>query len=256
MILALDVGNTNIKTGLFGGGGLLHSWRLASDKFKTSDEYGIFMESCFKHLGESTGAVEGIIMSSVIPSMNYTLEHMCRSYFNMAPMLVTPAMKMNVTLNYEDPYLLGTDRICNAVSAYENYGGPVIVVDFGTATTYGVVNRDGVFLGGAISPGLRVSTEALVEHTSRLPMVELVLPEKVIGTNTVHALQSGFVYGYIGQVDFIVNRMKNEMEEPGTKVVATGGLARLVASASGTIREIRPTLTLEGLYHLYKCNRA
>ncbi len=254
MILALDVGNTNIKTGLFDETGLRHSWRIASDRIKTADEYGILMESCFEHVGEEMSDIEGVVMSSVIPSMNYTMEHMCTYYFHRAPMVVTPHMEMNIALRYDDPYLLGTDRICNAVAAYEDYEGPLIVVDFGTATSYGAISREGVFLGGAISTGLRVSTEALIEHTSRLPMVELALPEKIIGTNTVHCLQSGLVYGYVGQVDYIIKRMAAEMGEPDAKIIATGGLARLVASASDTILKINPTLTLEGLYYLYKRN--
>ena len=254
MILALDVGNTNIKTGLFEESGLRHSWRIASDRIKTADEYGILMESCFEHLNEKMSSVEGIVMSSVIPSMNYTLEHMCTYYFHKTPMIVTPHMEMNIALQYDDPYLLGTDRICNAVAAYENHGGPVIVVDFGTATSYGAISREGIFLGGAISTGLRIQTEALIEHTSRLPMVELVLPDRIIGTNTVHCLQSGLVYGYVGQVDYILKRMLKEMGEPRAKIIATGGLARLVAEASEMIREINPTLTLEGLYYLYRRN--
>ena len=194
MILTLDIGNTNIKAGVFNGPELVDYWRISTDRTKSSDEYGILLLNLFAH-SKIDPAVDGIIMSSVVPTINFTIEHMCSNYFNQTPMQVVPGIKTGINLKYENPRELGSDRIVNAVAAYELYGGPCIFIDFGTATTFGVVSERGEFLGGAICPGIKLASEALTERTSRLPKIELVKPESVIGRNTVSNMQSGLVYG-------------------------------------------------------------
>lgn len=257
MILTLDVGNTNIKSGLFEDGKLIHSWRMSSVRQRTADELGIMMESFFLHAGRKTAEVTGVIISSVIPSMNFTIEHMCGLYFkNAEVMFVGPGIKTGMNIRYENPKELGSDRICNAVAAYRLYGGPVLTVDFGTATTFGVVSEKGDFLGGAICPGIIISMDALTERTAKLPRVELVKPKSVIGKNTANCIQAGVVYGYVGQVDYIINKIQMELNEPDIKVVATGGMSRFIADYSHYDITINSTLTLEGLYMIYKLNTA
>ncbi len=254
MVLTLDIGNTNIKTALFEGAELIKYWRISTNKSMTSDEYGILLVNLFKHSGYKTDCVKGIIMSSVVPSINFTIEHMCRNYFNMDPEQVIPGIKTGINIKYENPRELGSDRIANAVAAYELYGGPCIFIDFGTATTFGVLSAKGEFLGGAICPGLKLATEALVERAARLPKIELIKPESVIGRNTVTNMQAGIVYGYVGQVNYIVQKMKEELGVLNVKVIATGGLARLVASGTNAIDEIDGLLTLKGLRLIYEKN--
>ncbi|MBE5758818.1 MAG: type III pantothenate kinase [Clostridiales bacterium] len=257
MIMVLDVGNSNIKTGIFEGETLIHSWRMSTDRVKSSDEYGILVCSFFRHLGLKTEDVEGIMISSVIPSINYTLEHMCRIYFDLTPIFVGPGIKTGINILYDNPKELGADRIVNAVAAYELYGGevPLITIDFGTATTFGAVSAKGEFLGGLICPGIKISAETLTESTAKLPRIELVKPKTVINKNTVGCMQAGIIYGYVGQVDYIIRKMKAELG--GTaKVIATGGLSGLIAAETSVIDEVNALLTLQGLYHLYKKNVA
>ncbi|MGI6150918.1 MAG: type III pantothenate kinase [Christensenellales bacterium] len=257
MILTLDVGNTNIKSGLFEDGKLKHSWRMSSVRYRTSDEMGIMMESFFMHARRKPSEVDGIIISSVIPSMNFTIEHMCQLYFRRAEvMFVGPGIKTGMNIRYENPKELGSDRICNAVAAYRLYGGPVLTVDFGTATTFGVVSEKGDFLGGAICPGIFISLDALTERTAKLPRVELIKPKSVIGRNTANCIQAGVVYGYVGQVDYIINKIQMELNEPDIKVVATGGLSRFIAEYSHYDIILNSTLTLEGLHMIYCLNTA
>ena len=246
MILTLDIGNTNIKAGVFNGPELVDYWRISTDRTKSSDEYGILLLNLFAH-SKIDPAVDGIIMSSVVPTINFTIEHMCSNYFNQTPMQVVPGIKTGINLKYENPRELGSDRIVNAVAAYELYGGPCIFIDFGTATTFGVVSERGEFLGGAICPGIKLASEALTERTSRLPKIELVKPESVIGRNTVSNMQSGLVYGFIGQVTYLIDCMKRELGAPDAKVIATGGMSRLIASGTDAIDEIDGLLTLKGL---------
>ena len=254
MILTLDIGNTNMKTALFEDMEMRQYWRLSTNRNRTSDEYGMALMNLLNHHGIDKGAVEGIMMSSVVPQINFTIEHMCRNYFGMEPMKIEPGVKTGINIKYENPRELGSDRIANAVAAYELYGGPCITIDFGTATSFGAISAKGEFLGGAICPGLRLAADALTERTAKLPRFELVKPETVIGRNTVNNMQAGIVYGYIGQINYIVNRMKREMNVPDVKVIATGGLAVLVAGESRVIDVMDGLLTLKGLCLIYKKN--
>lgn len=276
MILTLDIGNTNMKTALFDalkpgrpanptvdpavarvdGLEMVHYWRLSTNRNRTSDEYGMALMNLLTHHGIDPGAVEGIMMSSVVPQINFTIEHMCRNYFGMEPMKIEPGVKTGINIKYENPRELGSDRIANAVAAYELYGGPCITIDFGTATSFGAISAKGEFLGGAICPGVKLAADALTERTAKLPRFELVKPEAVIGRSTVSNMQAGIVYGYIGQINYIVNRMKREMNVPDVKVIATGGLAVLVAGESRVIDVMDGLLTLKGLCLIYKKNAA
>jgi len=220
----------------------------------SSDEYGIMLANLFKHNGLELSVVTGIIMSSVVPSINFTIEHMCKNYFGIEPLQVAPGIKTGINIRYDNPRELGSDRIANAVAAWELYGGPCIFIDFGTATTYGVMSAKGEFLGGAICPGLKLSAEALVDRAAKLPKFELVKPESVIGKNTITNLQAGIVYGYVGQVTYLIRKMKEEIGDPNTKVIATGGLALLVAGETDQINVLDGLLTLKGLRLIYEKN--
>ncbi len=254
MILTLDIGNTNIKTALFEGMEMLHYWRVSTNRAMSSDEYGILLLNLFAHAGVSPKQVEGIMISSVVPQINFTIEHMCRTYFGMEPHIIGPGIKTGINIRYENPRELGSDRIANAVAAYELYGGPCITIDFGTATSFGVINERGEFLGGAICPGLKLAAEALTERAAKLPRFELAKPDSVIGRNTISNMQAGIVYGYIGQINYLVERMKRELGAPRAKVVATGGLAVLVAGESNAIDVMDGLLTLKGLCLIYRKN--
>jgi type III pantothenate kinase len=253
LVLAIDVGNTNIKCGIFKDSELLNSWRMTTTLDRTADEYGIAIVSIFSHVQHKPEEIRGIIISSVIPSINYTLEHMCSTYFNLKPLFVSPGIKTGMNIKYDNPKELGADRIVNAIAAHKIYGGPCIVVDFGTATTYGVIAANGDFLGGCIAPGLKISTDALTRSAAKLPRVELTKPDNVICRNTVHAMQAGIIYGYVGQVDYIIRRMKKELGSDAL-VIATGGLANLMAAETKAINEVNSLLTLKGLYYLYEKN--
>ena len=222
MILIMDIGNTNIKTAVFEGRELVKSWRISTNPSYTSDEYGILMTNMFRQAGLMMGAISGIMISSVVPSINFTIEHMCHDYFSLVPYFVGPGLKTGINILYENPKELGSDRICNAVAAYSLYGSPCIFIDFGTATSFGAISGNGNFLGGCILTGVRLAREAVVTGTSKLPHFELNLPDKVIGRSTITNLQSGLLYGYVGQVNYLVSRMKQEMGESRVAVVATG----------------------------------
>ena len=255
MILTLDIGNTNIKTALFEGLEMIDYWRISTNRNMSSDEYGILLMNLFAHKGMKPGQVDGIMMSSVVPSINFTIEHMCRNYFGRNPLTVAPGVKTGINIKYENPRELGSDRIANAVAAYELYGGPCITIDFGTATSFGVISAKGEFVGGAICPGLKLAAEALTERAAKLPRFELMKPENVIGRNTITNMQSGIVFGYIGQVSYLIGRMKKELNAPEAKVIATGGLATLVAEETGCIDVLDGLLTLKGLSLIYDKNR-
>lgn len=253
-VLTMDVGNTNIKIGLFAmDGTLVQIARLATDTSRTSDEYGLQIYDVFRYVKEELKAVQGIIMSSVVPSVNYTLEHMCHTFFGLDPLVLGHGVKTGLALKYDNPRELGSDRIASSVAAYGKFGGPVIVIDFGTATTFNAVSAKGEFLGGAIMPGIRVSLGGLVSQTSKLPNIELVMPDRVIGRNAVECMQSGIINGYVGAVENIVHRMGEEMGEKPF-VVATGGMSRMIASQTDAINELDSRLTLEGLFMIYKRN--
>ncbi|MBQ6716694.1 MAG: type III pantothenate kinase [Clostridia bacterium] len=253
MILTLDIGNTNIKTALFEGERMAAYWRISTNRTMTSDEYGMLMCNLFTHHNVSMKSVTGIVISSVVPTINYTIEHMCMTYFGRAPMFVAPGIKTGIHIKYDNPKELGSDRIANAVAAYELYGGPCIYIDFGTATSFGVVSQKGEFLGGAICPGLKVTADALVDRTAKLPRFELVKPATVIGKNTITNLQSGILYGHIGLVKYLIKRMKEELGSD-CKVIATGGMAVLIREECPEITDLDGLLTLKGLRLIYDKN--
>ncbi|WP_129595729.1 type III pantothenate kinase [Anaerophilus nitritogenes] len=255
MLLAFDVGNTNIVLGAYKDEKLLNYWRFATDKTKSSDEYGILIHQLFEYEGLKLEDVKDVIISSVVPPIMYTLEHAALKYCNKKAMVIGPGIKTGMNIRYDNPKQVGADRIVNAVAAYEKYGGPLVIVDFGTATTFCAISEKGEYLGGTIAPGIKISSEALFEHAAKLPRVELVKPGKVICKNTVSSMQSGMVYGYVGLVDYIVRRMKKELGSEETKVIATGGLASLIRTESETIDCIDKLLTLEGLRIIYNRNK-
>jgi len=254
MILTLDIGNTNIKTALFDGTEMVKYWRLSTNITNTSDEYGITIMNLFRHEGVDPRDVEGIVISSVVPTINFTIEHMCQNYFGKTPTFIGPGIKTGINIRYENPRELGSDRIANAVAAYEEYGAPTIFIDFGTATTFGVIDEGGVFLGGCICPGIKLASEALVSGTAKLPRFELTKPERIIGRSTLTNLQSGMFYGYVGLVTNIVRKIKQELGKDA-KVVATGGMAVMVAEESKAIDVLDGLLTLKGLRILYQRNQ-
>ncbi|UQZ34254.1 pantothenate kinase [Paenibacillus sp. PK3_47] len=255
MMLAVDIGNTNIVLGVYKQRELLHHFRLNTARQSTVDEYGVLIYNLFNMSGLSLKDVEGVIISSVVPPLVQVIVEMCEKYIGKDPLLVGPGIKTGLNLRYENPREVGADRIVNAVAAIERYKCPLVVVDFGTATTFDCIDAGANYLGGAIVPGLGISTEALYQRASKLPRIELEKPKKVIGRNTVHAMQAGIIFGYAGQVEGIVRRIKQEMNAPVLKVIATGGLAPLIAGETDCIDEVNPMLTLEGLRIIYDRNK-
>lgn len=254
MILAFDVGNTNMVIGVFKGEKMLTHWRVRTDTHKTCDEYGMMLVSLFSYTGFKLNDIKAVVISSVVPSLMMELERACQKYFHCKPLVVGPGVKTGLAIKYENPREVGADRVVNAVAAFHKYGGPLIIVDFGTATTFCVVNEHGDYLGGAIAPGVSISTEALVTRASKLPRVELIKPKSIIGKNTVMSMQAGIIFGFVGQVEGIINRMKAEIENK-PKVIATGGLAPILASETDTIDIVDEFLTLDGLRIIYEINR-
>jgi len=255
MMLAVDIGNTNIVLGVYRGRELLHHFRLSTARQSTVDEYGVLIHNLFHMSDLSIKDIEGVIISSVVPPLVQVIVDMCVKYIGQDPLLVGPGIKTGLNLRYENPREVGADRIVNAVAAIEQYKCPLVVVDFGTATTFDCIDAGANYLGGAIVPGLGISTEALYQRASKLPRIELEKPKKVIGRNTVHAMQAGIIFGYAGQVEGIVRRIKVEMNAPQLKVIATGGLASLIAGETECIDEVNPMLTLEGLRIIYDRNK-
>ncbi len=253
MLIAVDVGNTHIVVGLFQGDKITHNWRIASDRHKTEDEYGLIFQFMLNHAGVTTGSLDGGIIASVVPPLTPTLQKTMRVYLGIDPLIVGPGTKTGVNIRYENPKEVGPDRIANAVAAYHKYGGPVIVVDFGTATTFDAISGDGEYLGGAIAPGIMTATDALFEKAAKLPRIHLAKPSHAIGKTTVQSMQAGIIFGFAGQTDAIVERISAELDGR-PQVIATGGQAQLVADESTTITAVDPTLTLDGLYLLYVKN--
>lgn len=257
MILVLDVGNTNIVLGIYNNEKFIAEWRLSTDSERTADEYGIQVMQLFYGSNLKTSEVEGVIISSVVPNIMYSLERMINKYFGVQPIIVGPGVKTGINIKYDNPKEVGADRIVNAVAVHELYRKTAIIIDFGTATTFCALTENGDYLGGAICPGIKISSEALFKRAAKLPRIELVRPDSIIGKTTVTSMQSGIVYGYIGQVDYIVNKMKSEIlkvEEKNPIVIATGGLAKLIKDESTTIDIIEPFLTLKGLKLIYEKN--
>jgi type III pantothenate kinase len=273
MLLAIDVGNTNTVLGLYRLGEeagspatglgrrsadkpeLAAHWRVTTHRSQTADEYGVLFVNLFEMNGLKTSQVQAIIISSVVPPIESTLRQVCETYFHVRPLFVEPGIKTGMPVLVDNPSELGADRLVNAIAAFERYGGPCVVVDFGTATTFDVISAKGEYLGGAIAPGLGISADALFSRTARLSRVDIKRPAKVIGTNTVTHLQTGLYYGYIGLVDGILERMIAELGAK-PRVIATGGLARQISEDSRFISEIDDMLTLDGLLILFERNRA
>jgi len=253
MIFVIDVGNTNIVLGVYEDEELKFHWRITTSRDKTEDEFGMIIKDLFSHVNLSFSQIDGIIISSVVPPIMFALEKMCTKYFNHKPMIIGPGMKTGLNIKYDNPKEVGADRIVNAVAAIQEYGSPLIIVDFGTATTYCYINEEKQYMGGAIAPGIGISTEALYTRASKLPRIEITKPTQVVGKNTVSAMQAGIFFGYVGQVDGIVERMKEQSNENPT-VIATGGLATLIAKESKTIDVVDPFLTLRGLQLIYLKN--
>lgn len=255
MLLAIDIGNTNIVFGLFRDDELLECWRMETRGGKTEDEYAVFLNSLLSLRGFSLKDIKCAVISCVVPPLQAVFESLMRRYTVAQPLVVGPGIKTGISIHYENPREVGADRIVNAVAAWEKYRCSVIVVDFGTATTFDAISEKGEYLGGAITPGINISLDALFMRAAKLPKVEFAKPKSVIGKNTPASIQSGVFYGYIGVVDSIVERMKEELAKP-VMVIATGGLASLIAPETKSIGEFDPLLTLHGLKIIYRKNCA
>ena len=260
MLLAFDVGNSNIVLGVFKEGKMITNWRLETDNNKSADEYGMIIAQLFNYEGLKVEDVRDVIISTVVPSVLYTLQHLSMKYFNKKAIVIGPGIKTGLVVKYDNPKQVGSDRIVNAVAAHAKYGGPLIIIDFGTATTFCAISEKAEYIGGTIAPGLKIASEALFEKTAKLPKVELEEPGHVICRNTINSMQSGLVYGHMGMVDYIVKKMKDELHEYSEsdeeiKVIATGGLATLIDAGIDCIDHVDKMLTLEGLELIYEKNR-
>ena len=260
MLLAFDVGNTNIVMGLYKGKDLQGSWRMETNQKKSADEYAVFIRQLFEVHDFTFDQVDDVIISTVVPSMTYTLQHMSRYYFKCEPIIVGPGVKTGLIVKYDNPKMLGADRIVNSVAALAKYQAPLIIIDFGTATTFCAVSDKSEYLGGAIAPGLKISSEALFEKTAKLPRVEIEAPKKAIAHNTTEGMQAGLVFGHIGMTEYIVRKMKDEIhamtgDDRPITVIGTGGMAYIIKDNSDCIDIIDKMLTLEGLQLIYEKNK-
>lgn len=253
MLLTIDIGNTNVTLGLFDGNILGSHWRLATDHARMPDEYGLQFQGLLQNAGHTVKELRGICVASVVPQLTGRVMQACREYLEREPFLVDVGIKTGIKVRYEDPKAVGADRIADAVAVMSLYGGPACVIDFGTATTFNAITKDGEYLGGAITAGINLATEALFTHAAKLPRIDLQRPPSVIGRNTVHAMQAGLLFGYVSMVEGMVERFRKELG-PQMKVIATGGLAEIVAQETEVIQIIAPWLTLEGLRILFDIN--
>ncbi|MCD8048341.1 MAG: type III pantothenate kinase [Clostridia bacterium] len=252
MLVTIDVGNTNIVLGVYEKEKLLKSFRVTTGGEKSRDEYGMLFVQLMDYNKFNIEDIDDVIISSVVPPVMYSLERAVKKYLGKAPILVTNASVPGLSVKYDNPKEVGADRLVNAVAAIEKYKSDCIVVDFGTATTFCAIKQNGDYLGGAICPGIKISLDALISRTSKLPRIELAPIGKVIGKTTVESMQSGMLHGYVGQVDYIVRLMREEMGSPNAKVIATGGLSGMISEESSTIDRIEPNLTLDGLRIIYE----
>ncbi len=254
MLLTIDIGNTNITLGLYNREKLGPRWRLATIHERMPDEYGLQFLGLLNHIGEEPSALTGVCLASVVPPLTGKILHACRQYLHQDPLVVDTGVKTGVRVMYDDPRAVGADRIADAAAVQRLYGGPACVVDFGTATTFNAVTAEGDYLGGALSPGINIAAEALFTRAAKLPRVDIQRPPSVIGRNTVHAMQSGLLFGYVCMVEGMVARFREEMG-PGMKVIATGGLSEIIASETDVIEIIAPWLTLDGLRIIWELNQ-
>jgi len=254
MILVIDVGNSHTVIGVYKEEKLLGHWRISTNLKKTEDEYGILVKGLLDNSKLSLADIKGIVISCVVPPIIWILKKMSADYFKVSPIIVGPGIKTGIYIKTDNPKEVGADRIVNAIAAYKLYGGPVIIIDFGTATTFCAVNKDGVYLGGAIAPGIEISAEALAEKTAKLPKIEVSKPQHSIGSNTIAAMKSGIFFGYLGLTNELIRRFKKELGEDSL-VVATGGYSELIGNECNLIDKINPFLTLIGLYLVYEMNK-
>lgn len=253
-LFCTDIGNTNVVMGLYEGEELVTHWRINTDHQKTADEYAMLILDLFERSGQDPAAVEGVIVSSVVPPLTGIFEKLSQRYFHQDALVISEAVQTGVRIRYDNPAEVGADRVVAVVAVYHHYGGPACIVDFGTATTFDALSAKGDYLGGAIAPGIGIAAEALFQRTAKLPRVDLVRPPAIIGKNTVNSMQSGLLFGYVGLVEGIVARFREELG-PDMKVIATGGLAPLIAAETDVIEAVEPWLILEGLRLIWSVNR-
>lgn len=253
MLLCIDIGNTNIVLGLYRGEELVAHWRIATDHQRLADEYAVLLMELFGHRGYGVGDIDGVAIASVVPPLTGTFVSLSKDYFGCNPLVLDAGVRTGVRIHYDNPRDVGTDRVANAVAAHRMYGGPACVVDFGTATIFDAVSAEGDYLGGAIAPGIIIAMEALFARTARLPRIDLTRPPKAIGFNNVQAIQSGILFGYVGLVEGMVARFRQELG-PEMKVIATGGLAEVMAQETDAIQFVDPWITLRGLRLIYEMN--
>jgi len=254
MLLTIDIGNTNLTIGLFEGEDLRHHWRLATDHHRMPDEYGLQLLGLLSHAKQSISSLTGVSLASVVPPLTGHVLQACREYLKQEALVVEASLKTGIRILYDDPKAVGADRVCDAVAVHVMHGGPACIIDFGTATTFNALTKEGDYLGGAITAGVNLAAEALFTKAAKLQEIELQRPPNVIGRNTVHAMQSGLLFGYVAMVEGMVNRFRHELGE-GMKVIATGGLAEIVAQETEVIDVLAPWLTLDGLRLLWQMNR-
>jgi len=254
MLLTIDIGNTNIIFGVFEGEELRNTWRMATDINKTSDEYAMFLLNAFNHKNLKTSDITGIALCSTVPPLVATFQYLLPRYFGLSPLVVGPGVKTGVSIRFDNPREVGPDRIANTAAAHILYKGPVIIVDLGTATTFDIVSKEGEFIGGVIAPGIAHAAEALYARTAALPRIELVAPKQTIGTNTIAGMQAGIVFGYVGLIEGIIERIQRELGTKAT-VVATGGHAYIITPVTNIFDTINPDITLIGLRAIYQMNQ-